>query len=66
MMDHDGRAGKAAARLANVMCVGPGTFACDAKMAARLRADEHGMRNYVIAILKTGSNESSASPGQAR
>ena len=54
MMDHDGRAGKAATLLANVMCAGPGFFAYDAKMAARLRADEHGMRNYVLVILKTG------------
>lgn len=38
----------------------PPTF--DAELARRLGADEHGMRNYVLVILKTGPNKMPPGP----
>ena len=35
----------------------PGHPAYDAELARQVGADEHGMRNYVLVILKTGPNK---------
>jgi uncharacterized protein YciI len=51
--------------LATAMCVGaqaPAPPAYDAEMATRLGADEYGMRNYVLVVLKTGPNKVPAGP----
>lgn len=36
----------------------------DAKLAASLGADDYGMRNYVLVVLKTGPNKMAAGPAR--
>ena len=38
----------------SVEAAGPATAKYDAELAAKVGADEHGMRQYVLVILKTG------------
>ena len=40
----------------------PAQPAYDAELAQRLGADDHGMRNYVLVILKTGPNKMPPGP----
>jgi len=42
-----------------------GSAKFDAELAKKVGADEHGMRNYVLAILKTGPNDAKVK-GKAR
>ncbi|PYS99057.1 MAG: hypothetical protein DMF63_13370 [Acidobacteria bacterium] len=38
----------------------------DAALAKRVGADEHGMRKYVLAILKTGPNDAKVAPDEQK